>query len=64
MTEEARSVSRWVVDRYIKTRSRMVVDIGCALEGKSVLFEEKFPTPVQRIFGGSSKKVDEGKTQR
>lgn len=34
-------------------------------EEKHGTFEEKFPTPVQKIFGGSSKKVDEGKkTQR
>lgn len=29
-------------------------------EEKHGTFEEKFPTPVQKIFCGSSKKVDEG----
>jgi len=38
MTEEVRGASRWVVDRYIKTRRRTVVDIGCALGGKNVLW--------------------------
>jgi len=38
VTEEVRGASRWVVDRYIKTRRRTIVDIGCALGGKNVLW--------------------------
>jgi hypothetical protein len=65
---EVRGASRWVVGIDILRRGvvwKWISDVHWGVKMYSGSFEERFPTPAQRIFGGSSKKVDEGKkTQR